>query len=80
MLVDAILASTSIKSHQLAKWYSLRFIPKVAIQVVAAFSTKKRLSERGIKNKTDHNGEMPAYPATATNRRLLAQSDLTKET
>ncbi|MFC7518748.1 hypothetical protein ACFQUU_27425 [Herbaspirillum sp. GCM10030257] len=40
MLVGAILASSSIKSRQLAKWYSLRFIPKVAIQVVVALLTK----------------------------------------
>jgi hypothetical protein len=49
MLVDAILASSSIKSRQLAKWYSLRFIPKVAIQVVVALLTRKRLPKRGRK-------------------------------
>jgi hypothetical protein len=42
MLVDAILASTSIKSRHLAKWHSPGNIPKVAFQVVAAFLIAKQ--------------------------------------
>jgi hypothetical protein len=36
MLDAAILASSSIKSRQLAKWHLSSFIPKVAFHVVIA--------------------------------------------